>query len=180
MALTPYVELCLELLAPLGTPRARRMFGGHGLTVDDVFLALIADERLYLKVDEQTRAAFESAGSLPFVYTGKGRSITLSYWTAPDAALDSPPAMLPWARLALQAALRAPPGGGKRPPPPPEGVESTRERPFVDSGAPRRTAEASPKGSRRAAASSETGTAARASNTATQGRAKPRRAPRTP
>ena len=29
--------------------------------------------------------------------------------------------------------LRAPPGGGKSPPPPPEGVESTRERPFIDS-----------------------------------------------
>ncbi|MFD0740474.1 hypothetical protein ACFQZQ_14410 [Lysobacter koreensis] len=32
----------------------------------------------------------------------------MSYWSAPEAALDSPQAMLPWARLALQAALRKP------------------------------------------------------------------------
>ena len=47
----PLVEHCLELLAPLGTARARRMFGGHGLRVDGVFVALVAFERLYLKAD---------------------------------------------------------------------------------------------------------------------------------
>ena len=30
----------------------------------------------------------------------------MGYWTAPDAALDSPAAMLPWARAALACALR--------------------------------------------------------------------------
>ena len=29
---------CLELLAPLGRVRSRRMFGGHGLYVDDLFI----------------------------------------------------------------------------------------------------------------------------------------------
>ena len=33
--------------------RSRRMFGGHGLYVDDLFVGLIAFERLYLKVDAQ-------------------------------------------------------------------------------------------------------------------------------
>jgi DNA transformation protein len=101
------VAHCLELLAPLGAPRARRMFGGHGLYVDELFIALIAFDRLYLKADAQTQACFEAAGCQPFVYDGKGRAVTMSYYTAPDDALESPAYMQPWGRLALEAALRA-------------------------------------------------------------------------
>lgn len=102
-----FASHCLELLEPLGAARAKRMFGGHGLYVDDLFVALIAFERLYLKVDAQTRAAFEAAGCQPFVYDGKGKSVTMSYFTAPEQAIESAHEMLPWARLALEAALRA-------------------------------------------------------------------------
>jgi DNA transformation protein len=101
------VTHCLELLAPLGTPRARRMFGGHGFYVDDLFLAIIAGERLYLKVDAQTRPAFQAAGCEPFVYSAKDGSVALGYFSAPHDAMESPQAMQPWARLALEAALRA-------------------------------------------------------------------------
>lgn len=102
-----FVAHCLELLAPLGTPRARRMFGGHGLYVDELFVALIAFDRLYLKADAQTRGHFEAAGCAPFVYDGQGRSVTMGYYTAPEDAMESPALMQPWARLALEAALRA-------------------------------------------------------------------------
>lgn len=101
------VDHCLELLAPLGAASAQRMFGGHGLRIDGVFMALIAYERLYLKVDAQTRPRFEAAGCEAFVYEAKGRRVALGYWTAPPQALDSPEDMRPWARLALDAALRA-------------------------------------------------------------------------
>lgn len=102
-----FVAHCLELLAPLGAPRARRMFGGHGLYVDELFVALIAFDRLYLKADAQTRPHFEAAGCEPFVYDGQGKSVTLGYFTAPHDAMESPALMQPWARLALEAALRA-------------------------------------------------------------------------
>lgn len=102
-----FVTHCLELLAPLGATRSRRMFGGHGLYVDDLFVALIAFERLYLKADLQTRPRFEAAGCEPFAYTAKDKSVTLGYYTAPDDAMESPAYMQPWGRLALEAALRA-------------------------------------------------------------------------
>jgi DNA transformation protein len=98
---------CLELLAPRGAVRARRMFGGWGLTVDGLFVALIAFDRLYLKADESSRAAFAAAGCQPFVYRSRGREITMSYWTAPAEALESADQMAPWARRALQASLAA-------------------------------------------------------------------------
>lgn len=101
------VEHCRELLAPLGSVRVKRMFGGHGFYVDELFIALIAFGRLYLKADALTRARFEAAGCEPFVYDGKGKPVTMSYFTAPEDAMESPALMQPWARLALEAALRA-------------------------------------------------------------------------
>lgn len=102
-----FVGWCRELLAPLGTVRTRRMFGGHGLYVDDVFIALIAGGVLYLKVDETTRPQFAAAGCTAFEYqTAAGRQGSLSYYSAPAEALESPALMSPWARWALMAALR--------------------------------------------------------------------------
>jgi DNA transformation protein and related proteins len=106
-ATPPFVEHCLELLSPLGSVRSKRMFGGWGLYVDELFIALIAFERLFLKVDDTSRARFEAADCAPFVYEAEGRRVVMSYWTAPDEALDSPALMQPWARMALQAALAA-------------------------------------------------------------------------
>jgi DNA transformation protein len=83
------------------------MFGGFGLYVDDLFVALIAFDRLYLKADAETAEAFATAGCERFVYEGKGKCMTMDYWSAPAEALDSPALMRPWARLAVQAALRA-------------------------------------------------------------------------
>ena len=105
------VEHCRELLAPLGAVRVKPMFGGHGFYVDELFIALIAFGRLYLKADASTRARFEAAGCEPFVYetqkSSKGKPVTMSYFTAPEDAMESPALMQPWARLALEAALRA-------------------------------------------------------------------------
>ncbi|MDE2298313.1 MAG: TfoX/Sxy family protein [Burkholderiales bacterium] len=83
------------------------MFGGHGLYVDDLFVALILSERLYLKVDTATRPDFEAAGCVPFVYAAAGKAVALGYFSAPEEAMESPPLMQPWARRALAAALRA-------------------------------------------------------------------------
>jgi DNA transformation protein len=107
MAQDELARHCLELLQPLGQVRARRMFGGHGLYVDDLFIAIIAFDRLYLKADAQTRAAFEAAGGEPFAYDGGGRKVTLAYWTVPADAMESPALMQPWARRAIEAAVRA-------------------------------------------------------------------------
>lgn len=97
-----------DLFSDFGVISTRAMFGGHGVYHDGVFIALVIDEALYLKADAQTRAAFEAAGCAPFEYVQKGRRLTMSYWSAPETAMDSPQALLPWARLAYAAALRKP------------------------------------------------------------------------
>ncbi|MEK8053536.1 TfoX/Sxy family protein [Ideonella sp. DXS22W] len=103
-----FTHHCLELLAALGRPQARRMFGGQGLFVEALMVGLIVGERLYLKADAAAQPEFAAAGAEPFGYdTRGGRRVLTSYWSAPDEAMDSPAAMQPWARLALASALRA-------------------------------------------------------------------------
>ena len=102
-----FVEHVVELLTPLGRISARRMFGGHGVYCDGVFLGIIHDDTLYLKADAVSRAEFERAGCEIFSYSRKGKVATLNYYRAPEDAMDAPQHMLPWARKALEAALRA-------------------------------------------------------------------------
>jgi DNA transformation protein len=101
------VAHAVELLAPAGRVQVRSMFGGHGLYVDGLFVAIVAFDRLYLKADTATRERFVAAGCAPFVYQASGRQVALGYFTAPDDAMESPALMQPWARLAIDAAVRA-------------------------------------------------------------------------
>ena len=109
-----FVAYCVELLEPLGSVRVKRMFGGHGVYVDDLFIAIVTDEQLFLKVDSATRPRFEAAGCRPFIYNKAMQAIAMGYWSAPEEATESPTLMLPWARMAQAAALRA---RAARPPP---------------------------------------------------------------
>lgn len=100
------IEHLRDLFEPLGPISARAMFGGYGVYFDGQIIGIIIDEALYLKTDEQSRARFERAGCQPFVYDLKGKPLTMSYWSLPEDALDSPQAMRPWAQLAIAAAQR--------------------------------------------------------------------------
>jgi DNA transformation protein len=103
-----FANYCAELLSALGPVRVKRMFGGHGVYVDDVFIAIVTGETLYLKADPETMPRFEAAGCAPFTYAAKGKKqVSLSYRAVPAEAMDSPALMRPWAALAMEAALRA-------------------------------------------------------------------------
>ena len=102
-----FADYVAELLAPHGRILVRRMFGGHGVYCDGLFIAILSGETLYFKVDDASRTAFEQAGCTLFSYQRAGKTATLNFYTAPAEALESPALINPWARLALQAALRA-------------------------------------------------------------------------
>ena len=102
-----FVDQVLGLLLPLGPVRARAMFGGWGVYLDDTMFALIAGDELFLKIDGETEATFADAGAEPFVYSRGGESFTMSYRKAPGGSLDDPGALLPWAEMALAAAKRS-------------------------------------------------------------------------
>ena len=103
-----FLEWLRELLEPIGRVGVRRMFGGHGVYIDGLFVAIVVDGRLYLKADAGTEPAFRAAGCAPFEYESSGRMVAMSYWSVPESALDSAEDMQPWARRAIAAALRKP------------------------------------------------------------------------
>lgn len=103
-----YLTYLHDLFADFSPVTTRAMFGGHGVYRDGVIIGIVIDDTLYLKVDGETRAAFEAQGCAPFVYEAKGKSVPMSYWSVPEEALDSPQAFRPWAQRAWEAALRKP------------------------------------------------------------------------
>jgi DNA transformation protein len=103
-----FLDFLQELLEPLGRTSVRRMFGGHGVYCDGLFIAIVFDGLVYLKVDDDTRADFVAAGSAPFVYQSADKRIEMSYWQLPEEALDSAEQMRPWAQRAIAAATRKP------------------------------------------------------------------------
>ena len=95
-----------QLRRVLPTVRAKRMFGGVGLYADELFFALIDDDVLYLKVDDETRPDFEARGLRPFQPFGEGTA-TMQYYQLPEDLLEDPDALRPWAEAAVAVARRA-------------------------------------------------------------------------
>lgn len=96
-----------EVLSGLGPVTTRRMFGGAGVYHDGLMFGLIADDVLYLKADASTSPEYEAEGKGPFIYEGKGKPISMSYWEVPERLFDDPEEMTPWAVKAYKVALKA-------------------------------------------------------------------------
>jgi len=107
VASSEFITYLLEQLSPLGDVRARSMFGGFGIYRGERMFALVAEDALYIKVDDVNRREFEARGLLPFRYEMRGKRGTLSYWQAPPDALDDREMLCEWARKGCEAADRA-------------------------------------------------------------------------
>lgn len=102
-----FVDYLLELLMDFPNVTSKRMFGGYGIFRDGIMFGLVADSALYLKVDAQNKPDFEALGLRPFTYEAKGKPIKMSYYEAPEEALDNSDGMITWAESAYAAALRS-------------------------------------------------------------------------
>ena len=109
-----FIALLKDLLSDLGEVSARRMFSGAGVYIDGTIFALVIDDVLYLKADEESRGDFEAEGLAPFSFVKQGKRINTSYWQAPAALLDDQPEMQRWAARAQQAARAKPAATRKR------------------------------------------------------------------
>ena len=102
-----FAEFLREQLSPLGRLAFRRMFGKTGLFCDGVMFAMVADNTLYVRVDDENKATFEEAAAFPPLnYSKKGFTIDLAFWRAPERLFDEPDEFVTWARAALGAARR--------------------------------------------------------------------------
>ncbi len=105
--MSEFVEFLHEVFEHFGPIHSRRMFGSHGIYHNDLMFALVADDVLYLKGDEQTIPLYEQHDMQPFEIVMKGNKGTMKYYSAPDEIYDDPEAAKIWAERAFDTALRA-------------------------------------------------------------------------
>lgn len=97
-----HVEDCLSKVLPI---RSKAMFGGVGIYADDVIFAIIAEDKLYLKVDDLNQADYEAAGMEPFYPFESPQP--MGYWELPGGVLEDARELKVWADKAVAVAERA-------------------------------------------------------------------------
>jgi DNA transformation protein len=96
-----------DLFSAFGPVSVRRMFGGVGIFRDGLMIGIGFDGEVFLKTDDQSKDRFAEAGSTPFVYAAKGKTVALGYWRLPAYLYDDPTELADWARQAEAVARRA-------------------------------------------------------------------------
>jgi DNA transformation protein len=98
-------DFVLEQLRRVTPVTARAMFGAIGLYASGIFFALIDDDVVYFKADDETRADFIAAGSKAFAPYGDDRH-SMQYYELPADVLEDEEALTSWMRKSLDAARR--------------------------------------------------------------------------
>jgi DNA transformation protein len=94
-----------QLRSVLPAVRERRMFGAYGLYAGELFFAVVDDDALYLKVDDETRGDYERRGMPPF-QPMEGMA-SMNYSQLPEELLEETEALRPWVERAIEVARRA-------------------------------------------------------------------------
>jgi len=100
-----YRDFVLEQLGRVAPVTAKRMFGGVGIYSQGLFFALIAEDRLYFKVDDTTRPDFERLGMEPFRPFGEDSA--MGYYEVPADVVEESVQLAAWMRKAIYVAARA-------------------------------------------------------------------------
>ncbi len=106
MAVTDsYRTFVLEQLGRVTPVTAKSMFGGVGLYAEGLCFALIAEDRLYFKVDDTTRPDFERLGMEPFRPFGEDSA--MGYYEVPADVVEDTAQLAAWMRRAIEVAAKA-------------------------------------------------------------------------
>ena len=100
-----YRDFVLEQLGRVTPVTGKSMFGGVGIYAQGLFFALIADDRLYFKVNNATRPDFERQGMEPFRPFGEDHA--MGYYEVPADVLEDVEQLDLWMRKAIDAAAGA-------------------------------------------------------------------------
>jgi len=108
--MTPeYRAFVAELFSAFGPVEVRRVFNFDGLYIEDTIFGLVANERLFLKADAESRKAFAAEDCGPLRYRARdGADVEMSYYEMPSRLYDEPEEASAWARRAYEVALRSP------------------------------------------------------------------------
>lgn len=86
--------------------RDRSMFGGVGIYTGDLFFALLAEDRMYMKVDDSNRADFTAAGMEPF-RPFPDHYFVMSYYEVPLEVIENRDRLGEWAARSIEVARKS-------------------------------------------------------------------------
>ena len=110
-----YLHYVLEQLAGLASVSARRMFGAVGLYCDELFFALVDNDVVYLRVNDDNRADYTARGMSQFRPYADRPQLSVKYYETPADVLEDAGVLVAWAQRAVAAARAAPAKAGKTP-----------------------------------------------------------------
>ena len=100
-----YVDYILELLSEFDNITVKKMFGSHSLYKDGIIFAIIDNNELYFKVNEETKSKYEELNSEAFTYTRNNKTISMCYWKVPAQVLDDQELFNKWAEEAFEVSM---------------------------------------------------------------------------
>src|SRR3982751_4649529 len=100
-----YREFVLEQLGRSTPVTGKSMFGGVGIYAQGLFFALIAEDRLYFKVNDATPPDFERRGMEPFRPFGEDSA--MGYYEIPADVVENVDQLETWMKKAIDVAARA-------------------------------------------------------------------------
>jgi len=107
-----YRDFVLEQLGRVTPVTGKPMFGGVGIYAQGLFFALIAEDRLYFKVDDCTRPDFEKRGMEPFRPFGEDSA--MGYYEVPANVVEDVAVLETWMKKAIDVAAAAKSGRNKQ------------------------------------------------------------------
>ncbi len=99
-ASTVSAEKLIDSLFPLGEISSRKMFGGHGVFIEDKMFALVdSNGIMFFKVDETNVKMYEEAGS--------GKHGRMPYYQVPEKVISDDSILHKWAQASIDIARKA-------------------------------------------------------------------------
>ena len=98
-----FYQATLDTLSSVRPIRSKKMFGGAGIYLDEVFFCVLDDDKIFFKVDPETVSAYEHLGMGPWLMAGEPQT---NYRELPPSVYAEPEKLGEWMDAAVAAAVR--------------------------------------------------------------------------
>ncbi|KOO05281.1 TfoX/Sxy family DNA transformation protein [Vibrio nereis] len=100
----PILKDSMRLFQRLGKIHSRSMFGGFGIFADDTMFALVVNDKLHIRADDELTKKFKTLGLEPYVYKKRGFPVVTKYFALTEDWSNDAQRTLDIAQEALEAA----------------------------------------------------------------------------
>lgn len=94
------VDFLCEQLSGAGVIRPKKMFGEYGLYCNEVFFALVCDNKLFFKATDDLKKVMQYDNLKPYPGAGEG------YWHVEESLWDTPEQLSELAKAATHYTLK--------------------------------------------------------------------------